>query len=326
MKSKKRALITGITGMDGSHLADLLLEKNYRVFGLVRRSSLFNTERIDHIRDKLDLEYGDLTDTSSLTELIKLIRPHEIYNLGAQSYVPVSFKAPQSTLDITGTGVLNLLEAVRASNMEGAVQIYQAGSSEMFGDVLETPQNENTPFNPCSPYGCAKILGFNLCKVYRKSYRMFISNGILFNHESERRGENFVTQKIAKSVVEIVKGERDVLRLGNLEAKRDWGYAPDYVRAMWMMLQHNIPDDFVVATGETHTVLEFVKKAFQYVNLNWEDYVRVDHKYFRPCEVNILLGDSYKINKVLGWQPNVTFDELVTKMVDYWILKLIQTP
>ncbi len=319
---KKRALITGITGMDGSHLADFLLSKGYEVFGIVRRVSIFNTERIDHIRNNLTLIYGDLLDQRSLEDAIRLSRPHEIYNLAAMSHVRVSFDVPQYTLNVTGDGVLNLLEAVRTNNMETNTRIYQASSSEMFGRVLETPQNEKTPFNPCSPYGCAKVLAHNIASVYRESYKMFICNGILFNHESSRRGENFVTQKIAKAVAMIRKGKQKTLELGNLSAKRDWGYAPDYVKAMWLMLQHNTPDDYVVATGETHSVQEFVDTAFKYVGLDPKKYVKINKKYFRPFEVDLLLGDASKIKNILKWTPTVRFDQLVAKMVNYWLEKI----
>lgn len=310
----KKALITGITGQDGSYLAELLLEKGYEVHGLVRRSSSFNTWRIDHLRDRLSLHYGDLVDQNSLVRTIQLISPDEIYNLGAQSHVKVSFEMPEYTANATGMGVLRLLDAVRELNLKS--RVYQAGSSEMFGLVQETPQTERTPFHPRSPYGAAKVFGHWLAVNYREGYGMHVSNGILFNHESPRRGENFVTRKITKGIAAIVRGESTDLRLGNLDAKRDWGFAGDYVDAMWRMLQQERPDDYVVATGETHSVREFLEEAFSYVNLDWQKYVVVDPRYFRPAEVDLLLGDPSKAKKALGWQPKVGFRELVRMMVD----------
>ena len=310
----KKALITGITGQDGSYLAELLLEKGYEVHGLVRRSSSFNTWRIDHLRDRLSLHYGDLVDQNSLVRTIQLVGPDEIYNLGAQSHVKVSFEMPEYTANATGMGVLRLLDAVRELNLKS--RVYQAGSSEMFGLVQETPQTERTPFHPRSPYGAAKVFGHWLAVNYREGYGMHVSNGILFNHESPRRGENFVTRKITKGIAAIVRGEASELRLGNLDAKRDWGFAGDYVDAMWRMLQQERPDDYVVATGETHSVREFLEEAFSYVNLDWQKYVVVDPRYFRPAEVDLLLGDPSKARKALGWQPKVGFRELVRMMVD----------
>ncbi len=310
----KKALITGITGQDGSYLAELLLEKGYEVHGLVRRSSSFNTWRIDHLRERLSLHYGDLVDQNSLVRTIQLISPDEIYNLGAQSHVKVSFEMPEYTANATGMGVLRLLDAVRELNLKS--RVYQAGSSEMFGLVQETPQTERTPFHPRSPYGAAKVFGHWLAVNYREGYGMHVSNGILFNHESPRRGENFVTRKITKGIAAIVRGESTELRLGNLDAKRDWGFAGDYVDAMWRMLQQERPDDYVVATGETHSVREFLEEAFSYVKLDWQKYVVVDPRYFRPAEVDLLLGDPSKARQALGWQPKVGFRELVRMMVD----------
>ena len=310
----KKAFITGITGQDGSYLAELLLDKGYEVHGLVRRSSSFNTWRIDHIRGRLALHYGDLVDQYSLVRTLQRLRPDEVYNLAAQSHVKVSFEMPEYTADVTAVGVLRLLDAVREAGLE--TRVYQAGSSEMFGLVQETPQTEKTPFHPRSPYGCAKIFGHWVAVNYREGYGMHISNGILFNHESPRRGENFVTRKITMGLAAIKRGEMKELRLGNLDAKRDWGFARDYVEAMWLMLQQPKPDDYVIATGETHSVREFLEEAFSYVGLSWEDYVKVDQKYFRPAEVDLLLGDPAKAKRVLGWTPRVTFKELVRLMVD----------
>jgi len=310
----KKALITGITGQDGSYLAELLLEKGYEVHGLVRRSSSFNTWRIDRVREQLVLHYGDLVDQNSLVRTLEQIGPDEVYNLAAQSHVKVSFEMPEYTANVTAMGVLRLLDAVRELGLEA--RVYQAGSSEMFGLVQETPQSERTPFHPRSPYGCAKVFGHWLAVNYREGYGMHVSNGILFNHESPRRGENFVTRKITMGIAAIKKGREKELRLGNLEAKRDWGYASDYVEAMWLMLQQGQPDDYVVATGETHSVREFLEEAFSYVGLNWQDYVKVDPKYFRPSEVDVLLGDPSKARTALGWKPKVTFKQLVRLMVD----------
>jgi GDPmannose 4,6-dehydratase len=310
----QKALITGITGQDGSYLAELLLEKGYEVHGLVRRSSSFNTWRIDHVRDRLALHYGDLVDQNSLARTLEAIEPQEVYNLAAQSHVKVSFEMPEYTTDVTGLGVLRLLDAVRDLGLP--TRVYQAGSSEMYGLVQETPQTERTPFHPRSPYGISKVFGHWMAVNYREGYGLHVSNGILFNHESERRGENFVTRKITMAVAAIKQGKAKELRLGNLDAKRDWGYARDYVEAMWLMLQQPKPDDYVVATGETHSVREFLEEAFACVGLAWKDFVKVDPKYFRPAEVDVLLGDSTKARRVLGWKPQVSFKELVRLMVD----------
>ncbi len=312
--AQKKALITGITGQDGSYLAELLLDKGYEVHGLVRRSSSFNTWRIDHVRERLTLHYGDLIDAHSLVRTLQLIQPDEIYNLGAQSHVKVSFEMPEYTADATGMGMLRLLDAVRELSLNA--RVYQAGSSEMFGKVLETPQSERTPFYPRSPYAAAKVFAHWVSVNYRESYGLFVCNGILFNHESPRRGENFVTRKITKGLAAIRKGQARELRLGNLEAKRDWGFARDYVDAMWRMLQQEQADDYVVATGETHSVQEFLEEAFGYVGLDWRKYVVVDPRYFRPAEVDLLLGDPGKAKQRLGWQPQVSFQELVRMMVD----------
>jgi GDPmannose 4,6-dehydratase len=312
--SAKKAFITGITGQDGSYLAELLLEKGYEVHGLVRRSSSFNTWRIDHVRDRLALHYGDLVDQYSLVRTLQRIGPDEVYNLAAQSHVKVSFDMPEYTADVTAVGVLRLLDAVRELGLEA--RVYQAGSSEMFGLVQETPQTERTPFHPRSPYAVSKVFAHWAAVNYREGYNLHVSNGILFNHESPRRGENFVTRKITMGLAAIKKGQSKELRLGNLDAKRDWGFARDYVEAMWRILQQPKPDDFVIATGETHSVREFLEEAFSYVGLNWQDYVKVDPKYFRPAEVDLLLGDPAKAKKQLGWSPRVTFKELVRMMVD----------
>ena len=310
----RKALITGITGQDGSYLAELLLEKGYEVHGLVRRSSSFNTWRIDHVRDRLALHYGDLVDQNSLARTRAAIEPQEVYNLAAQSHVKVSFEMPEYTTDVTALGVLRLLDAVRELRLPS--RVYQAGSSEMYGLVQETPQTERTPFHPRSPYGVSKVFGHWMAVNYREGYGLHVSNGILFNHESERRGENFVTRKITMGVAAIKHGKQKDLRLGNLDAKRDWGYAKDYVEAMWLMLQQARPDDYVVATGETHSVREFLEEAFGCAGLHWEDFVKVDPKYFRPAEVDVLLGDPTKARTVLGWTPRVSFKELVRLMVD----------
>jgi len=309
-----KALITGITGQDGSYLAELLLEKGYEVHGLVRRSSSFNTWRIDHIRDRLSLHYGDLVDQNSLARTLEAVEPQEVYNLAAQSHVKVSFEMPEYTTDVTGLGVLRLLDAVRELDLP--VRVYQAGSSEMYGLVQETPQTERTPFHPRSPYGISKVFGHWMAVNYREGYGLHVSNGILFNHESPRRGENFVTRKITMAVAAIKQGKLKELRLGNLDAKRDWGFAKDYVEAMWLMLQQPAPDDYVVAMGETHSVREFLEEAFGCVGLDWKDFVKVDPKYFRPAEVDILLGDPTKARTVLGWKPKVSFQELVRLMVE----------
>jgi GDPmannose 4,6-dehydratase len=310
----RKALITGITGQDGSYLAELLLDKGYEVHGLVRRSSSFNTWRIDHIREDLVLHYGDLVDQNSLIRTFEQIQPDEVYNLAAQSHVKVSFEMPEYTADVTGMGVLRVLDAVRELGLP--TRVYQAGSSEMFGLVQETPQTERTPFHPRSPYGASKVYGHWIAVNYRESYGIHVTNGILFNHESPRRGENFVTRKITMGLAEIKKGTATELRLGNLDAKRDWGYAKDYVEAMWLMLQQEKPDDYVVATGETHSVREFLEEAFSHVGLDWQKHVVVDPKYFRPAEVDLLLGDPAKAKKALGWSPRCGFKELVRLMVD----------
>jgi len=312
--SARKAMITGITGQDGSYLAEFLLEKGYEVHGLVRRSSSFNTWRIDHVRDRLALHYGDLVDQNSLVRTLGLVGPDEVYNLAAQSHVKVSFEMPDYTADVTGLGVLRLLDAVR--ELGSKARVYQAGSSEMFGLVQQTPQTEKTPFHPRSPYGVAKVFGHWMTVNYREGYGMHASNGILFNHESPRRGENFVTRKITMGLAAIKKGASKELRLGNLDAKRDWGYARDYVEAMWLMMQQEQPDDYVIATGETHSVREFLEEAFSYAGLEWEQYVKVDPKYFRPAEVDSLLGDPAKARAALGWKPKVTFRDLVRLMVD----------
>jgi GDPmannose 4,6-dehydratase len=310
----KKALITGITGQDGSYLAELLLDKGYEVHGLVRRSSSFNTWRIDHVRERLVLHYGDLVDQNSLARALEALRPDEVYNLAAQSHVRVSFDMPEYTTDVTAIGVLRVLDAVR--DLELHPRVYQAGSSEMFGLVQETPQTERTPFHPRSPYAVSKVYGHWMAVNYRESYGMYVANGILFNHESPRRGENFVTRKITAGVAAIKQGRANELRLGNLDAKRDWGYAKDYVEAMWRILQQDAPGDYVVATGETHSVREFCEEAFGCVGLDWKDFVAVDAKYFRPAEVDVLLGDASKARRELGWKPNVAFKELVKLMVE----------
>jgi GDPmannose 4,6-dehydratase len=317
----KKALITGITGQDGSYLAELLLNKGYEVHGLKRRSSSFNTSRIDevlpdwHERDaRLFLYFADLGDSSSLIKLVSQLEPDEIYHLGAQSHVRTSFDIPEYTADITAVGTIRLLEAIRAAGIK--TKFYQASSSEMFGRASEVPQRETTPFRPCSPYACAKLYAHWTTVNYRESYGLFACSGILFNHESPRRGETFVSRKITRAIARIRCGLQDKLYLGNLDAKRDWGYAPEYVEAMWCMMQLDEPDDFVVATGETHTVREFVECAFGYAGLDWEKYVEIDSRYFRPTEVDILLGDSSKAGRVLGWKPKVKFHQLVPLMVD----------
>jgi len=300
----KKALITGITGQDGSYLAELLLEKGYEVHGIVRRSSSFNTQRIDHIyqdpheqQPRLFLHYGDLTDGQGITNLVLDVEPDEIYNLGAQSHVRVSFDAPAYTVNVVGIGALNVLEAARQLNKKKETRVYQASSSEMFGDVIETPQTEKTPFQPQSPYACAKVYAFHQTVNYRQGYDMFATNGILFNHESPRRGETFVTRKITRAATRIKLGLQDKLYLGNLDAKRDWGFAKDYVEGMWMMLQHDTPDDFVLATGETQTIRQFLDYTFQYLGIDWNKHVEIDPRYFRPTEVNLLLGDPSKAPK-----------------------------
>lgn len=310
----KRAIITGITGQDGSYLAELLLDKGYEVHGIMRRNSTFTTGRIEHIFDKLTLHYGDLADSSSLHHIVSEVQPDEVYNLAAQSHVKVSFDVPEYTADVTGTGTLRLMEAIRTCAPKA--KFYQASSSEMFGKVLEVPQTEKTPFYPRSPYGAAKVYSYWITKNYRESYDMFACNGILFNHESPRRGETFVTRKITRAVAAIKAGKQDKLLLGNLDAKRDWGFAGDYVEAMWLMLQQTAPDDYVVATNETHSVKEFCQIAFEHVGLDWEKYVEVSEKYFRPAEVDLLIGDPAHAKKQLNWEPKVSFEELVQMMVD----------
>ncbi|MFM6038448.1 MAG: GDP-mannose 4,6-dehydratase [Sphaerospermopsis kisseleviana] len=325
MTEKKRALITGITGQDGSYLSEFLLEQGYEVHGIIRRTSTFNTDRIDHIYEdphkegvRLFLHYGDLTDGTTLRRILEEVKPTEIYNLGAQSHVRVSFDSPEYTVDAVGMGTLRLLEAIRDYQHRTGIQVrfYQAGSSEMYGLVQAVPQSETTPFYPRSPYACAKVYAHWQTVNYRESYNLFACNGILFNHESPRRGETFVTRKITRAVARIVADKQKVLYMGNLDAKRDWGYAKDYVRAMWLMLQQEQPDDYVIATGETHSVREFLELAFGYVNLNWQDYVEFDQRYLRPAEVDLLIGDPTKARQKLGWQPSVSFKELVSLMVE----------
>ncbi len=317
----KKALITGITGQDGSYLAELLLSKDYEVHGLIRRASTFNTGRIDHLyRDphngqeiKLYLHYGDMANTGSLVDLVYSIRPDEVYHLAAQSHVRVSFDMPEYTGDITGVGTLRILEAIRKSGIP--TRFYQASSSEMYGSA-RPPQNELTPFEPASPYAAAKAYAYWITRNYRQGYQMFASNGILFNHESPRRGETFVTRKITRALASILAGKQKSLYLGNLDAKRDWGYAPDYVAAMWKILQHDRPDDFVIGTGEAHSVREFLDEAFGYVNLDWQEYVKIDPRYFRPTEVDYLLADAARARQILGWEPRICFRDLVRVMVD----------
>jgi len=316
----KKALITGITGQDGSYLAELLLEKGYQLWGIMRRSSSFHTGRIDHLykdpheQPRLKLIYGDLTDGGNLSTIINEIKPDEVYNLGAQSHVRVSFDMPIYTADTDALGTLRLLEAIRSSDKPA--KFYQASSSEMYGKVVETPQTEKTPFYPRSPYGCAKAYSFWQTVNYREAYGLFACNGILFNHESPRRGETFVTRKITRAATRIKLGLQDKLYLGNLEAKRDWGFAGDYVEAMWLMLQQDKPDDYVVATGESHSVREFVAEVFSHLDLDWQKYVEIDQRYFRPSEVDYLQGDASKAKKVLKWEPKVTFKELASIMTD----------
>ncbi len=325
MTHTKTALITGITGQDGSYLSELLLEKGYEVHGIVRRTSTINTDRIDHLYEdphsetaRLFLHYGDLTDGTTLRRILEEVQPIEIYNLGAQSHVRVSFDSPEYTVDAVAMGTLRLLEALRDYRRRTGIEVryYQAGSSEMFGKVQHVPQSEATPFYPRSPYACAKVYAHWQTLNHRESYGMFACNGILFNHESPRRGETFVTRKITRAVARIVAGQQKKLYMGNLDAKRDWGYAKDYVQAMWLMLQQEQPDDYVVATGETHSVREFLELAFGHVNLNWQDYVAFDERYLRPAEVDLLIGDPAKAKTQLGWEPTVTFEELVHLMVE----------
>lgn len=309
----KKALLTGITGQDGSYLAELLLEKGYEVHGIIRRASSINTKRIDHIFSKLHIHFGDLADGSALTRIVSKVQPDEVYNLGAQSHVRVSFDVPEFTADVTATGTVRLLEAIRHSGCNA--RFYQASSSEMFGLVQEVPQRESTPFYPRSPYGCAKVFSHWLTVNYRESYGLHASNGILFNHESPRRGETFVTRKITRAVAAILSGTQDKLFLGNLDAKRDWGFAGDYVEAMWRMLQQEKPDDYVIATGETHTVQEFLELAFGLAELDWRKHVEIDPRLFRPAEVELLIGDASKARAAFGFQPKVGFHQLVKMMV-----------
>ena len=318
----KKALITGITGQDGSYLAELLLEKGYEVHGIIRRSSSFNTERIDHLyRDphindvKMFLHYGDLSDSSNLSRLLEKIQPDEIYNLAAQSHVRVSFDMPEYTADVVGLGTIRILDAIKETQIK--TKFYQASTSELYGKVVETPQTEKTPFYPRSPYACAKLYSYWITVNYRESYNMYACNGILFNHESPRRGETFVTKKITHAIARILNKEQDKLYLGNLDSKRDWGYAKDYVEAMWLMLQQENPDDYVIATGETHSVREFLDEAFGLVGLDWKKYVEIDPRYYRPAEVDLLLGDPTKAKEKLGWKPKTAFKELVKIMLEY---------
>jgi GDPmannose 4,6-dehydratase len=311
---KRKAFITGITGQDGSYLAEILLEKGYDVYGMIRRSSSFNTARIDHIFGDIELVFGDLSDGSVLNQLMRTIRPDEVYNLGAQSHVRVSFDVPEYTADTDAMGTLRLLDAIREEGVKA--RFYQASSSEMFGKAREVPQTEETPFHPRSPYGVSKVFSYWITRNYREAYGVYAVNGILFNHESPRRGPTFVTRKITRAVGAILRGEQDELKLGNLEAKRDWGYAKDYMDGAWRMLQLDEPDDFVLATGEAHSVQEFLDAAFGHAGLDWKQYVKIDERYFRPAEVDILIGDYSKAKAAFGWEPTVRFDELVQMMVD----------
>jgi GDPmannose 4,6-dehydratase len=318
----KTALISGITGQDGSFLTELLLDKGYDVYGIIRRSSSFNTDRIDHLYEdphekgtRLRLLYGDLNDSSSLNTILRQVQPDEIYNLGAQSHVRVSFDIPEYTGEVTGLGTVRFLEAIRELGIKP--KFYQASSSELYGKVVETPQTETTAFHPRSPYGCAKAYAYHITVNYRESYGLFACNGILFNHESERRGETFVSRKITRAATRIKLGLQEKIYLGNLDARRDWGYARDYVEAMWMILNTDEPDDYVIATGETHSVREFLDKTFGYLDLDWKEYVEIDPRYFRPAEVDLLLGDSSKARRKLGWEPKVDFNQLVKLMVDH---------
>jgi len=313
--AKKRAVITGITGQDGSYLAEFLLEKDYEVFGLIRRSSTVKFERISHLQDKVELISGDLLDQKSLVTALQTSKPHEVYNLGAQSFVPASWEQPMLTGEITGLGVTRMLEAIRMTDEK--IRFYQASTSELFGKAQETPQSETTPFYPRSPYGVSKLYAHWITINYRESFDMFACAGILFNHESPRRGLEFVTRKITHAVARIKHGKDEELRLGNLDARRDWGFAGDFVQAMWLMLQQDKPDDFVIATGETRTIREFCQVAFGRAGLDWEKYVVIDERFFRPAEVNILLGDAAKASETLGWKPETSFEKMVQLMVDH---------
>jgi GDPmannose 4,6-dehydratase len=311
---KRKAFITGITGQDGSYLAEILLEKDYEVYGMVRRASTFNRSRIDHLQGDIELVYGDLGDSSVLNQLMRTIRPDEVYNLGAQSHVLVSFEMPEYTADVVGVGTLRLLDAIREGDLR--CRFYQASSSEMFGQVVETPQSETTPFHPRSPYGVAKVFGYSITRNYREAYGLYAVNGILFNHESPRRGENFVTRKVTLGLGAILRDERQTISLGNLEARRDWGFARDYMEGAWRMLQADEPDDYVLATGETHSVQDFLEEAFGYAGLDWQSHVTIDQRQIRPAEVDLLIGDYSKAKEKLGWEPTVRFPELVRMMVD----------
>ncbi len=318
----KRALITGITGQDGSYLTELLLNKGYDVYGIIRRASTFNTERIDHLYQdphiqgtRLHLVYGDLNDASSLNKILRDVEPDEIYNLGAQSHVRVSFDIPEYSAEVGALGTLRLLEAIRETGLQ-QTRFYQASSSELYGKVQEVPQRETTPFYPRSPYAVAKLYAYWITVNYRESYNLFACNGILFNHESPRRGETFVTRKITRAAAAIKLGQQSKLYLGNLDAKRDWGFAGDYVEAMWLMMQQEAPEDFVIATGETYSVRQFLDEAFGYLDLDWKEFVEIDPRYFRPAEVDLLIGDSTRARQRLGWEPKVSFRELVRMMVD----------
>ena len=322
MSKTKKALITGITGQDGSYLAELLLEKGYEVHGIIRRSSSFNTGRIEHLYQdfhvndaRVFLHYGDLADSSALSRLLEKIQPDEIYNLAAQSHVRVSFDIPEYTADVVALGTIRILDAIKETEIK--TKFYQASTSELYGKVVETPQTEKTPFYPRSPYACAKLYSYWITVNYRESYDMYACNGILFNHESPRRGETFVTKKITHAIARILKKEQDKLYLGNLDAKRDWGYAKDYVEAMWLMLQQDKAEDYVIATGETHSVREFLDEAFGLVGLDWKKYVEIDPRYYRPAEVYLLLGNPAKAKEKLGWKPKTTFKELVKIMLEY---------
>ncbi|HLN97780.1 MAG TPA: GDP-mannose 4,6-dehydratase [Pyrinomonadaceae bacterium] len=326
-----KALITGITGQDGSYLAELLLAKGYEVHGIIRRASTFNTSRIDHLYNdpqiygvNLFLHYGDVTDSTNLIKLLYRIRPNEVYNLASQSHVRVSFDIPEYTADVTALGTVRILEAIRETGVNA--KFYQASSSEMFGKAKTSPQNEDTAFYPRSPYAAAKVYAHWMTVNYRESYGLFACSGILFNHESPRRGETFVTRKITRALARIKAGKQNKLYLGNLDAKRDWGYAKEYVEAMWLMLQQDKPDDYVIATGETHSVKEFLDEAFSYVNLDWHDYVELDAKYLRPAEVDELVGDARKAKRAFGWEPKVSFKELVRLMVDHDLVLVNEKP